>query len=164
MREMNAPGLAEASAMSRMRRSWLRRGSLGFPVAMSMPNADCRLPKMANGQMSKMTNAKSSIRHSACSPSRLRHSPLTRRHLQAVALQTSVESATAQAERLGGLADVAVVAGHRLFDQEALDVLEAHVLETAAALAGRAQAEVGRLHLWTLRHQDGAFDGVIELA
>src|SRR5688572_23432241 len=49
--------------------------------------------------------------------------------LQAVALQPPVEGTAAEAERLGGLADVAVVARHRLLDQEALDVLQAHVLE-----------------------------------
>src|SRR5262249_55794251 len=46
--------------------------------------------------------------------------------LESVALEPPVQSAAAQAERFRGLADVAVKAGHGLFNQEALDVFEAH--------------------------------------
>ena len=62
--------------------------------------------------------------------------------LEPVTLQPPVQRAAAQAERLRRLADVAVVPGHRLLDQEALDFFEAHVLEAPAALAAGPQAEI----------------------
>src|SRR6185437_9742772 len=95
--------------------------------------------------------------------------PFGRQHptsniLQSVTLEAPIEGAAAQAERLGGLADVTVEAGHRFLDQEAFDVLEAHVLEPTAAVLARAKAEVSLLHQWPLRHQHRALDRVIELA
>src|SRR5437764_7701118 len=101
MREIAAPGSPEAKAISRMRRSWLRRGSRGRDRAMELSLFPC---------------------------------PLTVRvvSLEPVALQAPVQRASAQAERLGRLTDVAVKAGHRLLDEEALDFFEAHVLEPPA--------------------------------
>src|SRR4051812_596732 len=79
-------------------------------------------------------------------------------------LQTAVERAAAQPERLRGLADVASVPGKSLLDEEPLDVLEAHVLETRGRLARRPQPEVPRTDGVSLRHQHGALHRVIELA
>src|SRR4029079_10169074 len=85
--------------------------------------------------------------------------------LQAVPLEPAVERAAAEAERLGGLADVAVEARHGFLDQEALDVFEAHVFEASAAFLGRgAEAEIRRLDERTGGHQDGALDGMIQFA
>src|SRR5215831_13931026 len=145
---MTAPGLAEASAINRMRLSWLSRGSRGLRTAMSRTNDE--LP-MTNGQCIELPP----LRHSAFAVRDVPRSPL-----QAVALQAAVESGPAQAERFRGLRDVAVVAGHGLLDQETFDVLEAHVLEAAAAVLRGAQAEVDRLDEGALCHQDGALDGV----
>src|SRR5437899_3063143 len=75
--------------------------------------------------------------------------------LKAVALKAAVKSRAAQAKRLRGLADVAVEARHRLLDQKALDVFEAHVLEpSAAGVLARTQSEIGRLDERSRRHQD----------
>ena len=63
--------------------------------------------------------------------------------VRAVTLQAPIQRRPGEAQRLGRLADVAVEARHRLLDQEALDVLEAHVLEAAAAVL-RACAGRGR--------------------
>ena len=83
--------------------------------------------------------------------------------LQLVALQPAVERAARQAERAGGVADVAV-ARHRLLDQERLDFLEAHVLEPRGRAAVDAQPEVAGADGRPLRHQHRALDGVIQLA
>src|SRR5262249_44666042 len=84
--------------------------------------------------------------------------------LQPIPLESPVERAPAQTQRLGGLTDVAVEAGHGFLDQEALDFLEAHILEPSASLARRPHAEIALTHERPLRHQHGTLDGVIELA
>ena len=48
--------------------------------------------------------------------------------LKAILLQTTVESASAQAQRLCGLARVTVISGQRFFDQKCLDLFETHLL------------------------------------
>ena len=55
-----------------------------------------------------------------------------------------IKRAAAEAERLGRLAYVAVEARHRLLDQEALDVLEAHFLEARRRVAAYAQSELAQ--------------------
>src|SRR5689334_20770710 len=84
--------------------------------------------------------------------------------LQSVALKPAVQGAAAQTECFGGLADVAVEASHGLLDQEALNILEAHVFEAAATVLIGAKSEVARLDQRSRRHEDGSLDGVIELA
>src|SRR5690349_21490954 len=107
--------------------------------------------------MSNVEQYYSSFRHSAFG---IRHSAL-----QPVTLQPTIEGRTAQSERFRGLADVAVEARHGLLDQEALDILEAHVLEaSAASVFARAQSEVGRSDERPLRHEDGAFHRMIQFA
>src|SRR5205807_1440146 len=59
-----------------------------------------------------------------------------------VTLKPSVQRAAAEAERLCGLADVAVEARHRLPDQESFDVLEAHVLDARRRVAIDPQPEL----------------------
>src|SRR5579872_5762421 len=115
-----------------------------------MPNAGCRMPTIL-------------IRHSSFTP--IRRAPFGIRHeLEAIALKAPVQGRAAQAERLGGLADVAVESGHGLLDQEALDVLEAHVLEASArGVLACAEPQIGRLDERPLCHQDGALDRMIEL-
>ena len=49
--------------------------------------------------------------------------------LQSILLQTPIKCAPAQAERLGGLARIAVMARQRFFDQERFHFLQAHILE-----------------------------------
>src|SRR5688572_22986109 len=107
MSEMSAPGSAEARAISRMRRSWLRRGSRGGG--------------MRNGKREKGKGRRDK-RKDPRSPFCFLPSPLTGVRLQTVALQPPIQRTSAEAKRLRGLADVAVVAGHRLLDEEALDV------------------------------------------
>ena len=80
------------------------------------------------------------------------------------ALQPSIQGAAAQSQRLGGLADVAIVTGERLLDQETFDLFEAHVLDSGDGILRRAQSEIARAHELVLCHQHGALDGMIELA
>src|ERR687884_623889 len=81
--------------------------------------------------------------------------------------QSAVERAAAQAQRLRGLADVALEARERLLDEEPLDLLERHLLEPRrprGAARGAAQREVGRAHLVAVREEHRALDRVVELA
>src|SRR5689334_21295030 len=61
---------------------------------------------------------------------------------EAIPLKAPVQCAAAETERLGGLAHVAVEASHRLLDQEALDFLEAHVLDARRLIAVDAQPQL----------------------
>src|SRR5438477_12879029 len=94
------------------------------------------------------------IQHSAFS--------IDKGQLEAVPLEAPIERRPAKAQSLRSLTHVAVEAGHSFLDQEALDVLEAHVFQTAAAVLRGAQAEIPRLHQRPGRHQDRAFDRMIE--
>ena len=73
-------------------------------------------------------------------------------------------SAATQTQRLGGLAHVAFVAGEGFLDQEAFDVLQAHVLDPRALIAVDPQAQIAKTDGRALRHEDAPLDGVIELA
>src|SRR5206468_7590526 len=84
--------------------------------------------------------------------------------LQSIALQASIERAPAETERLRRLAHVAVEAHHRLLDEKAFDILEAHVFDARRSVAVDAQTELAETDRRSLRHQDAALDGVIELA
>src|SRR5262249_37790066 len=84
--------------------------------------------------------------------------------LEAVPLESAIERAAAQAERLRRLADVAVEPRHRLLDQEALDVFQAHFLDPRRGVLVQPQPQIARTDGRGLRHQHAAFDGVIELA
>jgi hypothetical protein len=67
MSEMSAPGRAEASAINRIRLSWLSRGSRGLAEAiieLRMPNAEC-LMRMPNAEQYYFVISPFSIRHSA---------------------------------------------------------------------------------------------------
>src|SRR5262252_9275803 len=79
-------------------------------------------------------------------------------------LQPAIKGAAAQSQGFGGLADVSVEAGERLFDQEAFDLFEVHVFEPRRAVRRLIEAQVAGLDDRPLRHQDGAFDGVVQLA
>src|SRR5262245_40656092 len=79
-------------------------------------------------------------------------------------LQPAIKGAAAQSQSFGGLADVAVETGQRLFDQEAFDLFEVHVFEPRRAVRRLIEAQVAGLDDRPLRHQDGAFDGVVQLA
>src|ERR1017187_2070524 len=83
---------------------------------------------------------------------------------QAISLQPPVERAAAQAERVGGMADVAAESRQRLLDEQRLDIFEAHVFQSRRTLAPGAQPEVDGAHHLTLRHQHGPLHGVIQLA
>src|SRR5258706_3535506 len=82
---------------------------------------------------------------------------------ESVPLKPSVQSAAAQPKSLCRLADVAVETGHGLLDQEAFDVLEAHVLDARRRLAIDPQPELGEPDHAALRHQDPALHRMIEL-
>src|SRR6266567_5843807 len=69
---------------------------------------------------------------------------LGRRESQAVTLEPPIKRAAAQAQGLGGFADVALEAGEGLLDEEALDFLQAHILQARRSLASTFQAQVGR--------------------
>src|SRR5450432_1575182 len=84
--------------------------------------------------------------------------------LQAVPLEPAIERAAAQAERIGGVADVAAETRQRLLDQQRLDIFEAHFLEPRRTFAPGAQTEVDGANHITLRHQHGALHGVIQFA
>src|SRR5581483_1661235 len=83
---------------------------------------------------------------------------------EAVFFQTAVERAAAQAQSLGGAADVAVVTGEGFLDQHALDLFEAQVFDPGRAVRFTAQPEVARPDGLPVRHQHGAFDRVFQLA
>src|SRR3954452_11240020 len=81
-------------------------------------------------------------------------------------LEPPVEGAAREAQRLGGLADVAV-AGERLLDQHPLDLLQRQILQLARGSRGRRrrlQAQVLRPHEVAAPHEHAALDGVVELA
>src|SRR5204862_7802196 len=84
--------------------------------------------------------------------------------LEPVPLQPPIQGAAAEAQRLGGLTDVAVEPRHRLLDQEALDFLQAHVFDARGRLAIDAQSELAQADGRALGHQHAALAGVIELA
>ena len=54
---------------------------------------------------------------------------------QSISLQPSIERRPAQTERFGRLADVAVEPRHRLLDEEAFNLLEAHILDSRRGIA-----------------------------
>src|SRR5436190_5994568 len=95
--------------------------------------------------------------------SRMRWSNLNHEILQSVPLKASVQRAAAETECFGGLADVPVEPGHRLLDQEAFDVFEAHFLDPRRGVLVEPQPEIARTDGRRLRHQHAAFDRVIEL-
>src|SRR5258708_15991258 len=76
-----------------------------------------------------------------------------RRRLEAIALQPPVERAARQADGLGGPADVAVESAERLLDDEALDVLQADVVEELLPLPAGADTAVLSRHLLPITHQ-----------
>src|SRR4051812_3582661 len=61
------------------------------------------------------------------------------------------------------MADVAVEAGERLFDEQRFDIFEAHLLQARWTFAASAETEVGGPDGLALGHKDGALDGVVEL-
>src|SRR5580658_3961924 len=104
--EVTTAGNPAISAITRMRRSWTRRGLLNF---------------------------------TACSHS--------------VALQAAVQSAAAEAQSIGGVAHVSIVARERFLDEEGLHFLDAHVFQARAAFASRAQRQIDGLDLAVLGHE-----------
>src|SRR5439155_12544219 len=83
--------------------------------------------------------------------------------LQPVPLQSPIQRAATEAERLRRLADVAVEPAHRLFDQEPFDLLEAHVLDARRLVAIEPQPELADPDDGAGGHQHAALDRVIEL-
>src|SRR5579863_2114208 len=65
-----------------------------------------------------------------------------------------VEGAARQAERLGGLADAAAVAGEGLLDQQLFDLLERQILDAlrSGSGGGGVEAQVGSAQLLARRH------------
>lgn len=62
------------------------------------------------------------------------------------------------------MAYVAGGAGEGLADEDTLDRFEAHFVEGGRGGAGLVEAEVGGFDLRAAGHEDGAFEGVVELA
>src|ERR1700737_3875940 len=60
------------------------------------------------------------------------------RGLQSILLETPVECAPAQTERLGGFARIAIVARQSFFDKEGFDLFQAHFFQ-ATGIAGRCR-------------------------
>src|SRR5512146_3542432 len=58
-----------------------------------------------------------------------------------ILLQPAVERAAAQAQRLGGLADITAVAGQRLAHQKRLYFFQAHIFHLLSAIARPAQSQ-----------------------
>src|SRR6201747_1148404 len=86
------------------------------------------------------------------------------RSSEAILFHAAIERAATEAEGLGGLADVAVGAGEGFADEDGFDGFEAHVVEALAGGAGGVEAEVADLYARVAGHEDGALDGVVELA
>src|ERR1039457_1315811 len=74
---------------------------------------------------------------------------------QAISLYPPVDRAAAQADRAGGMTDLAAQSPQRLLDEQRLDLFEAHVLQPRRPLAPRAHTKVDGTHHLTLRHQHG---------
>src|SRR5262245_24164182 len=83
--------------------------------------------------------------------------------LLSVLLEPPVGGAPRDAERACGVADVAAVPLHRLADEQPLDLLEGELLEPRP-VAAAVQREVGGADPVARGHEDGALDGVVELA
>jgi len=83
---------------------------------------------------------------------------------KAVFLQPAIESAAAQAERFAGVADVPTITSKSLLNQDALDFLDAHFIEAQRSFAHGAEAEVSGANLAAFGHENGALDGVVQLA
>src|SRR5262249_48391021 len=82
---------------------------------------------------------------------------------KAILLQAPVERASAQPECLCSFTRVTVISGQRLFYQKCLDLFETHLLDVPRFGAASRYAEIGFVHLYVFRHQDGALHDVIEL-
>src|ERR1700682_5017490 len=83
---------------------------------------------------------------------------------QAVFLQSAIHRAAAQAERLGGLTHIPIVAGKRALYQVMLDIVKAHVFEArSGAGSGCAQSEIGGANQRAGSEENAALDRVIEL-
>src|SRR5579863_1718618 len=83
---------------------------------------------------------------------------------EAVFLQAPVESAAAQAQCFARVADVAAIACQGFLNQDALDFFDAHFIKAQGCLARGAQPQIAGADLRALREQNGALDGVVELA
>jgi hypothetical protein len=84
---------------------------------------------------------------------------------QSVLLQAPIEGASAEAEGFGGLTGVAAEAGKAFLDQELFDFFEAHVLNLRRDIWLRAlQTQIARPDFWTCRHEDRAFNRVIQFS
>ncbi len=79
-------------------------------------------------------------------------------------LEPAIQSATAQSERLGGLAHIAAMPVQRLSDQQPFNLLEWHVIEHGRDGPCHAKTEIGRLDLGSLREECSPLNGMIELA
>jgi hypothetical protein len=86
-----------------------------------------------------------------------------RQFSKAILLETPIESASAQAQRLRGLARIAIVSGQRFFDQERFDFFETHLLHVPRFAAASRQTKIGCADLSILRHKHCTLDDVIEL-
>src|SRR6266571_1488892 len=77
--------------------------------------------------------------------------------------EPAIERAAGEAQRLGRLAHVPAGARERLLDQDALDLLEAHLIERARAVGAGPKTKVAGAHAGALRHEDGALDRMLQL-
>src|SRR5262249_19860455 len=87
--------------------------------------------------------------------------------LNAIFLHPPVESATAKAEGFCRLAHVPVGTLQGFADENTLNGLQAHLLQSLANLtrdAGSSEPKIDRFDLAATRHEDGALDGVVQLA
>src|SRR5258705_10078662 len=84
---------------------------------------------------------------------------------QAVFLQAPIHRATAKAQSLCGLADVAIVASQRALNQMMLHVIEAHLFEPRASTRSSGpQSQIGRTNQRSSGQQYAALNGVIQFA
>src|SRR6185369_8407638 len=84
--------------------------------------------------------------------------------LEAEALQAAVQGAAREAQGLRRAAHVAVVARQRLLDEQALDLLQAHVVQAGGGAPLRAQGEVGGADALAPGHEQRALHRVVQLA
>src|SRR5215831_13733327 len=83
--------------------------------------------------------------------------------LEPIGFQTSIQRAAGNSEQLGRLADVSVALSERPLDQEALRLLERHLLEVARRLRAWAQRQIAGSQVVATGQERGSFHGVLQL-
>src|SRR5439155_18113384 len=78
--------------------------------------------------------------------------------------EPAVQRAAREAEGLRRVTHIAAGARERFLDQDALDFLQAHLIERTGTIAATTETEIARADRARFRQQDRALDRMIQLA